>query len=299
MALPATTSGMRPTAASSGLPDLRILPLADIVPHEQADPRRVDRLSRRIAADGLLKNPVIVTPIPGSARYMVMDGANRTAALAQVGARDVLAQVVHYGQGGVELNTWHHLITGIAPDTLLAAVAALPDLTLYPTTLSVAREALATRQAVAYLVHPPHESRHEQVFVLTAPHLDAAEQARLLLEIVDLYKGKPETAIHRVGSDTIGEYLAHYDGIAALIVFPPYEPQEILALAEAGRRVPTGITRHLIPARALRVNVPLTLLRDTMQGLAEKNAWWHDHVKRKLADNEIRFYQESTYLFDE
>src|SRR5262245_28888158 len=87
---------------AAGLPDLRIVPLADIVPHEQADPRRVARLIQRIAADGLLKNPVIVTPIPGTARYMVMDGANRTAALGQIGARDVLAQIVRYDQPGVE-----------------------------------------------------------------------------------------------------------------------------------------------------------------------------------------------------
>src|SRR5689334_15744829 len=106
-------------AAPGGLPELRILPLADVVPHEQADPRRVARLSRRIAVDRLLKNPVIVTPIPGTARYMVMDGANRTAALHEIGVRDVLAQIVRYDQPGVQLTTWHHLITGLDPSALL------------------------------------------------------------------------------------------------------------------------------------------------------------------------------------
>ena len=93
--------------------------------------------------------------------------------------------------------------------------------------------------------------------------------------------------------------LDDYDDVSALIVFPPYQPAEILELARAGLRVPTGITRHIIPARALRVNVPLDLLRDPVVTLAEKNAWWHEHVKQKLVDNEIRYYQESTYLFDE
>src|SRR5438067_1458402 len=113
-------------AARASLPELRILPLSEVVPHEQADPRRVARLSRRIAGDRLLKNPVIVTPIPGSEQYMVMDGANRSAALAQVGARDVLAQIVRYEEPGVELATWNHLITGIAPNELLAGITALP-----------------------------------------------------------------------------------------------------------------------------------------------------------------------------
>ncbi len=293
---PIVTPGFGGGAA---LPDLRIVPLAAVVPHEQADPRRVERLSRRIAGDGLLKNPVIVTPIPDSDRYMVMDGANRTAALAQTGARDVLAQIVRYDEPGVELTTWHHLITGLDASALLAAIAALPDLTLYPITPISAREALAARQAVAYLVHPPHDAKPAEVYLLTAPQLDARGETALLLQIVDLYKGKPETAIHRVGSDRISDYLDHYANVSALIVFPPYQPAEILELARVGLRVPTGITRHIIPARALRVNVPLALLRDPERTPADKNAWWHDHVKAKLADNEIRYYQESTYLFDE
>src|SRR6478752_6667729 len=117
--VPVRSSPPPAVGGQAGLPDLQIVALADVVPHEQADPRRVARLSRRIAADGLLKNPVIITPIPGTPRYMVMDGANRTMALGQVGARDVLAQVVRYEQPGVALTTWHHLITGIAPSALL------------------------------------------------------------------------------------------------------------------------------------------------------------------------------------
>src|SRR3954447_16002212 len=137
-------------SSHAGLPDLRIVPLAAVVPHEQADPRRVARLSRRIAGDGLLKNPIIVTPIPGTSQYMVMDGADRSTALAQIGARDVLAQIVRYDQPGVALTTWHHLITGIEPNELLTGIAALPGLQLDKGTLAAARAALAAHQAVAY-----------------------------------------------------------------------------------------------------------------------------------------------------
>ncbi|HEX6607635.1 MAG TPA: ParB N-terminal domain-containing protein, partial [Chloroflexia bacterium] len=254
MALPSPAapapSGAPPAAPAGGqfgLPDLRIVPLADVIPHEQADPRRVERLSRRIAGDHLLKNPIIVTPIPGSNQFMVMDGANRTAALGQVGARDVLAQIVRYDQPGVQLTTWNHLITGIEPNTLLYAIGAIPGLELQETPLPAARAALEARDAVAYLVHPPHGTHEVEVYVLKAVHLDPQAETALLLEMVDLYKGKPETAIHRVGSDDIAAYLDDYDDVSALIVFPPYQPAEILELARAGLRVPTGITRHIIP----------------------------------------------------
>jgi hypothetical protein len=299
MALPSSPAVPGAPVTPAGLPDLRMLPMAGIVAHEQAEPRRVERLSRRIAADGLLKNPVIVTPIPGAADYMVMDGANRTAALRGAGARDVLAQIVRYDEPGVELTTWRHLITGLNPNDLLEAIARVPGLRLRAGGLAEARDALAARRAAAYLVHPPHDGRPVEVYLLATAQCDAAAESALLLEVVDIYKGKPETAIHRVGSDEIAEYLGLYDDVSALMVFPPYSPAELLDLARAGLRVPTGITRHIIPARALRVNVPLDLLRDPTQSLEAKNAWWRDHVKAKLGDNQIRFYQESTYLFDE
>ncbi len=300
-ASPAGAAGPVPAvpAVPGGLPDLRVVALADVVPHEQADPRRVERLRRRITTDGRLKNPVVVTPIPDSGQVMVMDGANRTAALGEAGARDLLVQIVRYDQPGVALTTWNHLITGIEPNALLAAIAALPGLEVQPSSPAEARRALAARQAAAYLVHPPHGEPAGEVYLLTAPVMDPEVETRLLLAIVGLYRGRAETAIHRVSGDTIEQYLDDYDDVSALVVFPPYRPEEILALARAGLRVPTGITRHIIPARALRVNVPLDLLQDNAMSLDEKNRWWHEYVKSKLADNEIRFYQELTYLFDE
>ena len=45
--------------------------------------------------------------------------------------------------------------------------------------------------------------------------------------------------------------------------------------------------------------MPLDILADEALTVDEKNEWWLNLVKAKLSRNEIRFYQESTYLFDE
>src|SRR5690349_22183368 len=130
---------------SADLPRLVIMHLADLVPHEQADPRRVERLRERISQDAILKNPIIAAPIPGSAQAVVLDGANRTAALHAVGVRDALAQLVDYHDPGVRLTTWHHLISGMPPEALLAQIRALSGLDVQPTTLAEARAGLAQR----------------------------------------------------------------------------------------------------------------------------------------------------------
>jgi hypothetical protein len=284
---------------SADLPRLVIMHLADLVPHEQADPRRVERLQARIGQDAILKNPIIAAPIPGSEQVVVLDGANRTAALVAYGVRDALVQLVDYHDPGVRLTTWNHLVSGLSPETLLEQMRAIPGLALDATTLGAARAALAARTILAYLITPlpgPHDAH--QVFTLHGPQDGAHSDTKLLLRMVDIYKGKPDTAIHRVTSDQLDDLLPNYDEVSGLLVFPPYTPDDIVEFARNGLRVPTGITRHIIPARALRVNIPLALLQAD-QPLAEKNAWWHEQVKTKLADNQIRFYQESTYLFDE
>jgi hypothetical protein len=63
--------------------------------------------------------------------------------------------------------------------------------------------------------------------------------------------------------------------------------------------LPTGITRHIIHGRALRVNLPLSVLTDEERTTEQKNEWLHHWVKQKMAQREIRYYQESTFLFDE
>ncbi|MCK4976407.1 MAG: ParB N-terminal domain-containing protein, partial [Anaerolineales bacterium] len=95
------------------LPDLRMLPASSLVTHEDSDPRRVDKLKERLRKEGRLKSPPIVAAIPGTDRYVVLDGANRTNALAKIGAPHVVAQVVSYGDPGVELDTWYHVVAGM------------------------------------------------------------------------------------------------------------------------------------------------------------------------------------------
>lgn len=283
------------------IPDLLILPTEALVLHEHADSKRVARLEARLRQDGFLKNPPIVTPVPCTEQYVVLDGANRTSALQAIGSPHVLAQVVDYRSSGVQLYTWHHLITGRTPANLLAEIKSVKGLVLQEASIEAARAALAARDILAYIVAPA-EDASPTVYVIdatpgTARH-DPASSTALLNATVDTYKGDPQVAIHRVNTDDLASLLEYYDNVSGLVAFPPYTPDDILRLAQVGTKVPTGITRHIISPRALRINVPIALLTGR-QSLEEKTAWWHDQLKGKLARNEIRLYQEATYLFDE
>ena len=80
----------------------------------------------------------------------------------------------------------------------------------------------------------------------------------MLQRLTSVYNGK--SVFHRVKSDRMADLLDLFDNVTALIRFPSYVPEEIMRLADDGYKLPTGITRHIIHGRALRVNLPLSVL---------------------------------------
>ncbi len=272
------------------LPDLRILPVQSLLLHEEHDVQRSEPLAARLAADGVLRNPPIVASIPGEDYFVVLDGANRVTALEALEFPHVLAQVVDYEDEELILDTWYHLVAGFPRDEFHRNMAELVGVCLAPSELMHARAELARRAALAYVVYPD-----DGVYTICAEGTLHQRAARLN-DIVNLYKARSK--IFRTNTDHLADLLPYYDDVTVLAVFPRYQPAEIIELARVGARLPAGITRHVIPRRALRVNFPLDLLREDAS-LENKNARLQDWLRHKTMSKEVRYYQESTFLFDE
>ncbi len=272
------------------LPVLKIVPIRSLVLHEETDPQRIQALVERLEKDGILKNPPIVAPIPNSHSYVVLDGANRVSALPRVGCRDAVVQVVDYNDPDLDLSVWNHLIAAPGVDDVLEPMRAVSGLRMRRVTIDLARALLANRGVLAYV-----SSVDGSVFVMEGG-LNLDDEAQLLNGLVNSYHGR--LRYFRVKSDEIEHLRVYYDGVVSLLAFPCFQPEDITHLAYNGAKLPAGITRHVIPQRALRVNVPLHVLRQE-RPLDEKNKWLLDQIKQRLLNREIRFYQEPTVLFDE
>ncbi len=273
---------------STALPKLEMIPTQLLVLHEECDPRRVDKLCRRIQEDGHLKHPPIVASVPDTDRYVVLDGANRTMAFVSMGIPHIVVQVVSYGDPGVELSTWHHVVSGMQLNEFEKALTQVTGLRLLPCSLEEARAALATGDAAAYIVCA---TGVRKVCNNNGPR---SRDIRLLNDLVAVYKGRAE--IFRASNDVWEIQAPYYPGITALVVFPPYSPADIMMLVRRGEKVPTGVTRHAIPNRALYINIPLSVLTADW-GLERKRDWLHQWLMEQMAANAIRFYSESTFLF--
>ena len=279
-----------PMKDSTKLPDLRMLPTELLLPHEDSDPRRVEKLSQRIKAEGRLKNPPIVSQIPGSDKYVILDGANRVMAFVTLGIPHMVAQIVSYADTGVELDTWYHVVAGMEFDEFDHALTRITGLDLLECTLEEARFALKTNQAAAYII-----SEHG-VRKACSPTGERLNDVHLLQGIVGAYRGKAD--IFRASNDNWAIQKPFYPNITALVVFPSYSPADILQTVRNGDKVPSGITRHLIPQRALNINIPLEVLAANWD-LERKCIWLDNWLMERMAANAIRYYAESTFSFDE
>jgi hypothetical protein len=286
------------------LPDLRILPLDALVPHERTDPRRVNPLLARLNDEAVLRNPPIVAPFGnGDARFVVLDGANRTMAFKEMAVPHILAQVVDYAQ--VQLFVWHHAITQCSMEDLLAQIGQVDGLQFREGDLMQARAALARREALAFIsrqqrplpaVEKVGVRGQESLTTVLMGGADVRERTELLNRLVDVYEGCAK--IQRTTGDTLSDARASYPDASAVVVFPRYEPAEIVDLARTGVRLPAGITRHVLPQRALRLNYPMDVLRNDLP-LAQKQAHLSEWIYERVQRRNVRAYAEPTVMFDE
>jgi hypothetical protein len=63
--------------------------------------------------------------------------------------------------------------------------------------------------------------------------------------------------------------------------------------------LPPGITRHVIHGRAMRLHYPLAAFEEDGLSLEQKNADLKHWIQERSAHKRIRYYAESSFLFDE
>ncbi len=277
------------------MPDLRFVPVDDVFPHERHDNQRTQPLVAKLRESGVLRNPPIVTQVGDGhrvePRYVVLDGANRSTAAKAAGWPHVVAQVVRYETPTVHLHTWYHALTAEARGALETGLAALPGLECRHETPLHARAMLARREALAVAML----SETEALVLLGGRSL--RDRNALLNAVVHVYQDR--VPYIRVATDSLAQARFEHPEISALVVFPRYDPAEVIELAGSGEHLPAGITRHVIQWRALRLDVPVALCEDRTRTLDEKNAWLRTWLEQRLTQRRVRFYEESTVMFDE
>lgn len=265
---------------------LRVVELGKVIKHENVDPKRVDKLKKRLKDAVVFANPPLV--VEDSGQYIVLDGATRTTAIEEMGFKHMIVQVFDK-LDELELDTWCHAIRKVNSEKIIDLFKQLPGIILSKSQTGKVLEEMLDHGGLCYL-----STVDGKVYYIQATsevnHLDA------LNKLTNSYIEK--TYVSRSTDNDIKTLLGEYPDLAALVVFPKYEIEQVLQIARSKRLLPAGITRFLIPGRVMRINADLTYLKSD-RSLAEKNEWLYALTMEKLADDQVRYYQEPVYLMDE
>lgn len=278
-------------------PVLRVVETSRLLLHEHPDGERVRRLVGALRRDGVLRNPPIVTsvsapwtrePPADDEQAVVLDGANRVTALREIGVPAIAVQLVHYAAPEITVSTWRHYVVEEEP-SVRSRLMSRPSMRLAPASGAAEAEArLGRRDGVAALAD-------RGGVAVVGPGIDAVAEVERLNELIRLYSGAGR--VHRVLGGDLEALRTDY-GEGTLVIFPPFGKGDILRLAAGGGRLPAGITRHLVPGRVLRLNVPLEWLQGP-EPAALKQRRLDGAVQERWRAHGVRYYPEATYLFDE
>ena len=255
------------------LPLLRVVPLDRIRPHEEVDPLRVGRLAGRIDSEGSQLNPVICIE-DASGDLVLLDGASRTAALKRLRLPFAVVQIVD--AASVMLETWHHVVRECKPAELLKAVADRPDLQI------------VTDQGPPRIWTPDGTSR--------TVHGEGLSPNGAIGSLVGAYVG--HWRINRMIDVDLAAASRRFPDWAGLVEFPSLTVEDVMQAAISHDLLPAGITRFIVPGRALRVNVDLELLREPGTE-ADKQQILDDLIADRAGKGRIRRYEEPVVILDD
>jgi L-serine kinase (ATP) / ParB family transcriptional regulator, heme-responsive regulator len=274
---------------SKPFPILRIVPLEQIRFHEAPETDRAARLVERLAEDRHLLNPPIVAPLAQADGYLLIDGANRISAMRLLGYSCVPVQIINYNDPALHLGSWHHAVMRLSWPGWIEQLRAL-GLPVEIVSIETAEGSLANREACAVMMSPD-----ESAAIIPASD-NLRTDVHAMTRLIDTYK--KSHPFERVDQTNLAALRSFYPDLAALVLFPPLAKSEVMQLVTDNLKLPTGLTRHSIPGRVLRVNIQLDVLRSDLS-LADKNEWLEAFVRMRIQERHVRFYPESVFIFDD
>ncbi len=249
------------------LNDLRLIEPECLILHEAHDEKRLARLRDRVEAEGVQRNPVIVSPYED--RYLVLDGAHRVRVLSELGYCLVLAQVVEPPE---RAEGWGHLLEGVGPIELRAVEGV----------------EISERSGAPPLAEVVTSGGETLSLVSAEEGLPAG--VRALWGLQSIYpKGLMVRRVEPDGAAGIAEG-------EALIRYRSFTPAELAAIVDAGTVLPAGITRFRVRERVLGVRYPLDRMRNGDPSV--RNAELEEFVARRWNEDRVRYYGEPVVLFE-
>ncbi len=264
-------------------PRLEIIPLKDLLVYEAFDPVRVEYLTKKIAHDNIFLQPIIVGESPMGER-IVLDGVNRREVLRRLDVHHVVAHVVSYfDQKEVELFSNRHYFFSNEKN-LFTKIEKIFQQPLEKISLEQGESGILDQRLIGYVKVEDaiFSFGAHNLLNTTVDHMNA---------VVSSYLGQTEFC--RQSEMDMG-----FSRVPLQIGFRRFTPQEIVDLSVQGKKVNSGITRHLVSVYCIGLHIPLSLLQSDLSS-EEKNKELQKILYNLVKNRAYRFYPRPIYKFDE
>jgi len=274
------------------LPKLMLIEADALLLHEEADARRSERVRARIAADGLIRHPLIAARDHGTVSHMLLDGVNRCAALRGLECRFLPIQEVDLDDRKLGLSTWHHEVEGLKPEEVIDVLSSSMRVVSFQGTFTPAGDFICRFEPDwgAVIVLPDRRC--------LAVIVDGSTQQRVEAIRRMVRRVSPAGAMDRVSYTNIEDLVRNYPNFSALVCYRQFSKEDVLKMATRGVLFPSGVTRFSVPKRALSFGFPLSLLQGE-QSIEEREKELRRMIIEKIQGRKIRFYEEPTFHFDD
>lgn len=274
---------------ASGLElEIRMADLKYLKLHEEIVSSYLEDLVDSIGEEGMVYDPVIVDKVTG----VVLDGMHRCVAVSNLGYNKIPACFIDYHNPKVELGSWCRFFKNLE---MKKAVVICEDFgfDLVECDRDQVKKKLEKRVLQLFLI-----SKEECFAIL--PEFDTVR---------NLFEAADEIEEALVDKDFKFRYIAEKNILEKLeqnetgILIPPAEKEEVIEVSHSASVFSHKMTRHVVPARPLRVDVPLSWLRENLY-VADKNMseqLEERKVKHLPAGSEFegREYEEALVIFEE
>ncbi len=274
------------------IPNLEILDLKDLKAHEEVDDSRVGKLMGLLREDQILRNPPLVLPFENSeGQFLILDGATRVNAFNRLGIKHILAQVVDRRTHSLQVENWNHVLLDSHAEEFLEKLQEQPGIVVSRLESERREKSPKDEPSRIQLI-----TADNTIYSIGFSEDEQVSEIQFLNRLVGIYGGLGR--IERTSATGIQRLMGLYPNLCCLLLLPRYKLEDVLKATNAGEVFPMGYTRFIVSPRALRVNYDLDRLRSSLP-IETKREQLQAWVKMKINDRHLRFYAESTFLFDD
>ena len=267
---------------------IALLDIETLRPHEEVIDPIVKSLANDISIQGLLHDPLLVD----RHKCVILDGMHRFSSLKALNCRFAPCCLVDYDSPLIRIGSWFRMFT--VKEAELVAEKLLTE-----TRLDYYRQEINLDE----WKYDPQTIILTGGVQFTLPKITAClERTRTAILLEEAMLRKVQQVDYRSESVAI-RHLRSGD-VDFLITLPIFTKQQIRDFGLRSILLPHKVTRHVIPSRPLRVDIPLGILKDPNITLAEANtrlcqllAQRHVSIKPPGSIVDGRRYDEELLLF--